>query len=372
MAERKLISADSHVNEPPNLWTERIDKKFRDGAPYVKKDVVDGVPGIYLFLKDQAPSNVAQGIGGGKSFEELPAFFKDAGYEDGRPGGWDPVERIKDMDLDDTDAEVVYTTLGFRMFWIKDAPLQRACFKVYNDWLAEYCSHDPKRLIGLAMISLYDIDEAVKELKRCSKLGLKGAMIWCSPPLDRPYSLPMYDPLWSEAQDLDMPLSLHAITGMGPESLWDPKDRYVRFMVFPMEVQRTLTTLILSGVLERFPGLKIVSAENEIGWLPFFLQRLDGLQEEFRYLEPTPLKNKASEYFDRQVWACFIDDPVGVANRDRIGVENLMWSSDYPHVACTWPHSRDLVDQEFVGVPLGEKQKIVRDNVIKLYTLDLD
>ena len=222
------------------------------------------------------------------------------------------------------------------------------------------------------MISLYDIDEAVKELKRCSKLGLKGAMVWCSPPQDRPYSLPMYDPLWSEAQDLDMPLSLHAITGMGPESLWDPKDRYVRFMVFPMEVQRTLTTLILSGVLERFPGLKIVSAENEIGWLPFFLQRLDGLQEEFRYLEPTPLKNKASEYFSRQVWACFIADSVGVANRDRIGVDNLMWSSDYPHVACTWPHSRDLVDQDFFGVPVGEKQKIVRDNVIKLYNLDLD
>ena len=111
MAERKLVSVDSHVNEPPNLWTDRIDKKFREDALYVKKDVVDGVLGIYLFLKDQAPSNVAQGIGGGKSFEELPAFFKDAGYEDGRPGGWDPVERIKDMDLDDTDAEVVYTTL---------------------------------------------------------------------------------------------------------------------------------------------------------------------------------------------------------------------------------------------------------------------
>ena len=372
MATQRLISADSHVNEPPNLWLERIDRRFKDRAPFVKQDSINGIPGPYLFIDGQVPNHVGQGIGGGKSFEELPEFFREAGYQDGRAGGWDPVERLKDMDLDETDAEVLYTTLGFRMFWMADAALQRATFQVYNDWLAEYCSHDPKRLVGLAMISLWDIDEAVKELKRCSQIGLKGAMVWCSPPEDRPYKSPMYDPFWAAAQDLNMPLSFHAITGMGPESLWDPSDRYVRFMVFPMEVQRTLTHLILSGVLERFPDLKIISAENEIGWLPFFLQRIDGLQEEFKYLEPTHLKMKASEYFARQVWACFITDPVGVANRHSIGVDNLMWSSDYPHVACTWPHSLEIVDREFAGVAEEEKWKIARDNVIKLYDLDLN
>ena len=372
MAERKLISSDSHVSEPPNLWVERIDKKFRDRAPRVGRDVVDGVSGAYFFLEDLAPINVAQGIGGGKSFEELPDFFRDAGYEDARPGGWDPAERIKDMDLDRVDADVLYTTLGFRQFWIKDPALQRACFRVYNDWLAEYCSYDPKRLIGLALVSLYDIEEAVAELRRCRKMGLRGAMIWCSPPQGRPYSSPIYDPLWAEAQALDMPLSLHAITGMGAESHWDPRDRYVRFIVVPMEVQRSLTTLIFSGVLEQFPGLTIVSAENEIGWLPFFLQRLDGLQEEFRYLMPTPLKMKPSEYFQRQVWACFITDPVGVANRHLIGVNNLMWSSDYPHVACTWPHSQEVVERDFASVPEDEMWKIARENVIKLYGLDLE
>ena len=375
MAERKLISADSHVLSPPNLWVERIDRQFRERAPYIKRDVVNGVPGTFLFLEGLPPINVGQSTGGGKSFEELPEHFREAGYEDGRPGGWDPVERIKDMDImdiDEVEAEVIYTTQAFRQFRLKDPALQRACFSVYNDWLAEYCSYNPTRLTGLALISLYDIDEAVKELRRSAQMGLRGAMIWCSPPDDRPYSSPVYDPFWAQAQELKMPLSLHSITGIGPESQWDQKDRYVFFIVFPMEVQRSLTTLTFSGVLERFPQLKIVSAENEIGWLPFFLQRIDGVQEEFRYLAPTSLKMKASEYFQRQVWACFIADPVGVANRHLIGVDKLMWSSDYPHVACTWPHSREIIERDFESVPEAEKWKIVRENVVKLYDLNLD
>jgi predicted TIM-barrel fold metal-dependent hydrolase len=369
MAAKLLIDADAHVTEPPNLWLERIDRPFRERAPYVKKAVVDGTPGIYCFLEGLPPSNVAQGLGGGKRFDELPAFFREAGYEDARPGGWDPAERLKDMDIDGTQINVLYTTLGFRLFWLQDAALQRACFRVYNDWLAEYCAYAPERLIGLGLISLYDIDAAVQELRRCAKMGLRGALIWCSPPADRPYGEAMYDPLWATAQALDMPLSLHAITGMGPESRGHYKDRYIRFVAFPMEVQRSLTELIFSGVLERYPGLKIVSAENDIGWLPFFLQRLDGLQEEFRYLEPRALSLKPSEYFQRQIWACFITDPVGVANRHRIGVDNLMWSSDYPHVACTWPHSHDIIARDFQGVSDTDKWKIVRENVARLYSL---
>jgi predicted TIM-barrel fold metal-dependent hydrolase len=146
--------------------------------------------------------------------------------------------------------------------------------------------------------------------------------------------------------------------------------QYIRFMAFPMEVQRSLTDLIFSGVLDCYPGLNIVSAENDIGWLPFFLQRLDGLQEEFRYLEPRSLRLKPREYFQRQVWACFITDPGGVANRHRIGVANLMWSSDYPHVACTWPHFHDIIERDFQGVPEAEKWKIVRENVARLYRLE--
>ena len=124
------------------------------------------------------------------------------------------------------------------------------------------------------MISLYDPQAGARELERCAKMGLKGAMIWCSPPTDRPYSSDMYDPFWAAAHELRIPVSLHAITGMGWESQWDFGDRYMRGTVLPHEVERSFSVLIFSGVLERFPELQIVSAENNIGWLPYF-QRMD-------------------------------------------------------------------------------------------------
>jgi predicted TIM-barrel fold metal-dependent hydrolase len=141
--------------------------------------------------------------------------------------------------------------------------------------------------------------------------------------------------------------------------------------VLSHEVQRTLVVLIFSGVLERFPELKIVSAENEVGWLPFFLQKLDQAYEEYRYLYPVSLTLKPREYFRRQIFATFIDDAVGVAGREFIGVDNIMWSSDYPHTVSTWPHSREVVERDFKGVPEGEKRAIVRDNVARLYGLGL-
>jgi predicted TIM-barrel fold metal-dependent hydrolase len=379
MDERKLISADSHVNEPGDLWMERIDKAFRDRAPRVVDNLPDRQPGSYLVLEGIPPIHLTQGLGAGKKPEELPAFFQQTTYKDARRGGWDPAERLKDMELDGVEAEVIYTTLGFRQFWFKDAALQEACFRAYNDWLAEYCAYAPKQLAGLGLISLYDIEEAVRELHRCRQIGLKGAMIWASPPEDRPYSAPLYDPFWAAAQDLHMPLSLHAITGMGPESQATRAmgreiqlvDRYIRAVTGADEVKRSLTVFIFSGVLERFPGLKLVSAENNVGWLPFVIQRWDQAHETSRYTHTAPLKLKPSEYFQRQVYATFIDDPVGVENRHQVGIDNVMWSSDYPHTASTWPHSQDIIARDFKGVPDAEKWKIVRENVIALYDLDL-
>jgi predicted TIM-barrel fold metal-dependent hydrolase len=374
MAEPKLISADSHVNEPGDLWVERIDKSLRERAPRVVENLPGQRPGAYLVLEGVTPIHLAQGIGAGQKPEDLPRFFHGSTYKDVRPGGWDPAERVKDMDLDGVEADVIYTTLGFRQFWLTDAALQRACFRVYNDWLAEYCAYAPKRLAGLALISLYDVKEGVKELRRCADRGLKGALIWASPPEDRPYSSPDYDPFWAEAEELNLPISLHSITGMGAESrlaIKQPIDRYVRSTVLCHEVQRSLVVLIFSGVLERFPRLKLVSAENEVGWLPFFLQKLDQAQDEYRYLYPTPLKLRPSEYFRRQIFATFIDDRVGVMGRELIGVENIMWSSDYPHTVSTWPNSREVVERDFEGVPEGEKRQIVRENAARLYGFSL-
>src|SRR3989475_9960497 len=194
MAELKLISADSHVNEPGDLWVERIDKQFRERAPRVVENLPGQRPGAYLMLEGVTPIHLAQGMGAGKKPEELPGFFQALTYKDGRPGGWDPAERVKDMDLDGVEADVIYTTLGFRQFWFTDGALQRACFRVYNDWLADYCAYAPLRLAGLGLISLHAVDEGVAELRRCAARGLQGAVIWASPPEGEPDRATSHDP----------------------------------------------------------------------------------------------------------------------------------------------------------------------------------
>jgi predicted TIM-barrel fold metal-dependent hydrolase len=376
MADLQLISSDSHVSEPPDLWVERLDIKYRDRAPRLVLNP-EGQEGAYFIYEGYPPRNLAIGLGAGRTPEELAAFLKTGTYADARPGGWDPAQRLPDMELDGVEAEVLYTTLGFRLFWLKDAGLQRACFHVYNDWLAAYCSYAPRRLKGLALISLYDPKAGAQELERCARLGLKGAMIWCSPPADQPYSSEIYDPFWAAAQDLDMPVSLHAITGMERIS-WEygAEKRALRQTVTPHEIEKSFSILILSGVLERFPRLKIVSAENNCGWLPYYLQRMDRGFARFGPSGtvtpwPTKLILKPSEYFRRQMYCTFIDDSFGVASRHWIGVDNIMWSSDYPHTASTWPHSRDIIARDFKDVSEVEKRKIVRENAAQLYGFDL-
>ena len=368
MTAMRVISADSHMMEPADLWLERLDEKFRDLAPRVVKN--EGKPGYSFVAPGINPFPVAGGFARGMSGQELKEHMAK-GYEAARPSGWDPVERIKDQNIDGVQAEVLYTTLGMPLFQIDDADLQQACFRVYNDWLAEFCSYSPKRLHGIALISLEDVSEGVKELERYAKKGLKGAMIWGSPPEDRPYNRKEYDPFWQAASELQMPLSLHIITGKGKESKIDFSQITMRAMNIIHEIQRSLTTLVYGGVLERFPQLTIVSAENDVGWLPHFIHRLDHVYSKFGAIQGDLLPLQPSEYVHRQVWATFQDDPVGPANYKLFGENNYMWASDFPHADSTWPNSLKVIEKDFAGVPEEVTRKIVFENAVKLYRMDL-
>jgi predicted TIM-barrel fold metal-dependent hydrolase len=375
MADLRLISADSHVMEPLGFWEERLDQQFRDRAPKVVTRP-DG-KGLIFTAPDINPFPVAGGFGIGKSGAELKEHLK-RGYEAARPSGWDPAERIKDQDVDGVEAEVLYTTLGMPLFGLRDPDLQRACFRVYNEWLADFCSYNPKRLIGTALISLEDIAAGVKELEHCANKGLRGAMIWGSPPEDRPYSSRVYDALWQAASDLHMPLSLHVITGKGKES--NSGDVFEGAKNKPSigefyanlihEVQRSLSSIIFGGVLERFPKLIIISAENDVGWIPHYMYRLDHAYEKFNSLLNEPLPMKPSEYIRRQMFATFQDDPVGPAAYKLFGPTNYMWASDFPHTDSTWPESRKVVERDFAGVPEDVKRKIVFENAAHLYNIN--
>src|SRR5713101_47734 len=236
MAKLRVVSADSHMMEPADLWETRLDKKFRERAPKVVKN--SDKPGLVFVAEGIRPFPVAGGFGAGRSGEELKDHLTK-GYEAARPSGWDPVERVKDQDIDGVEAEVLYTTLGMPLFGLEDGNLQRACFASYNDWVAEFCAQNPKRLYGISLISLEDIDEGVKELERTHKNGMRGAMIWGSPPADKPYSSRIYDKLWQAASELHMPLSLHVITGKGKESQISFDEISTGYMNLIHEVQRS-------------------------------------------------------------------------------------------------------------------------------------
>jgi predicted TIM-barrel fold metal-dependent hydrolase len=364
METERILSADSHVIEPADVWTARIHKRFLDRAPRVIKNF-GGREGDFFAAEGLRPFPVAGFAVAGvdpKDFAEKMA----GGYPGVRPSAWDPDLRLKDQERDGVFAEVLYPSLGMRLFQLEDGALRAASFRAYNDWLAAYCSHSPKRLAGVAMVALDNIDEGVEELKRAAKNSLSGAMIWGGAPRAHPYGSPEYDRFWAAAQDHSMPISLHILTeARGSEG--DLSSIMKGYPALHHSVEKSIAELIFSGVLERFPKLKLVSVENDIGWIPHFIQRMDHSYEKYRYLEAKTIPNPPSFYFHRQVHATFQDDRVGVLLRDIAGVGNLMWASDFPHSDSTWPNSREVIARDFAGVPDDERRKMIADNVAALY-----
>ncbi|MBI3303896.1 MAG: amidohydrolase [Deltaproteobacteria bacterium] len=369
MAEYSIISADSHFVEPPNMWAERIDKKFRDRAPHTVRGL-QGREGEFFVCENIKPLPVAGFFGAGVPSEQLPEHGKK-GFEAAPASVWDPAARIKDQDLDGVQAEVIYTSMGMPLYGLDDAELRAACFRAYNDWAAEYCSYDPKRLLPLGLITLEDIEAGVQELRRIAKKGMRGAMIWAEAPGDRPYSHPDYEPFWAAAQDLNVPLSLHILTGRKGSGI-DVFSGNIVLQVATLhhEVERSLAVLVLGGVLERFPKLTIVSAENDVAWMAYFMWRLDFAQGRLGALSSTKLSLKPSDYIKRQVFATFINEPVFLAELHRYGADNIMWSSDYPHTAAIWPRSQQFIKETFGGLSGEDRRKIVHDTAARVYGID--
>ena len=225
------------------------------------------------------------------------------------------------------------------------------------------------------MVSLFDIDHAVAEIARCKRMGLRGAMIWGAPPEELPFDDARYEPFWSEAEALEMPLSLHIATGGdGPAretarvetAYWNKLGKLVSL---PAEIQRTLTTLIFSGVLERHPNLRLVSAEYDMGWVPYYLQYADRLYRRWSPMLDLSLPMQPSEYFLRQVSLTFIREPIGMkmVAAGLLPADNVMWCDDYPHGASTWPDSKGVIAETMGDLDEADRRKIVRDNASRLY-----
>ncbi|HXK29956.1 MAG TPA: amidohydrolase family protein [Candidatus Binatia bacterium] len=367
--EAGVISSDSHVIEVPNLWEKGLPPSLRDRAP---KAYFDEKRDAWMF---GSPEVQAQAVGGlfmaGQRPDQLESFRR-AGFSVARPGGWDPIERIKDMKTDGVSAEVLYPSLGLGLYCVEDAALQEALFQAYNDWVIDYCAKVPDRLYAIALLSMFDVDHAIAELERCKKRGIVGTMIWQVPHPKLPFSDSHYERFWAASQDLELPVHLHILTGFGGSMKRQTSHGVSRFRIGvnqTREIEDALFEIIFTGVLERYPKLKVVSVENEIGWIPFWLGQCDKAFKRHRHSEKLLIDKLPSEYFYRQVYATFFNDHVGGKLFSWWGTDNCMWSNDYPHQNSTWPNSREVINRDMGHLPAADRDKLLNANVRKLYSL---
>jgi predicted TIM-barrel fold metal-dependent hydrolase len=365
----RLLSSDTHIIEPPNLWIDRIHPAYRDRAPHAER-VGDAE---WWIVEGHRTLSFAGGAQTGDRFEKPLELRTGARFEEVRPGGYIPEEHLRDSERDGVMGSVLYPTEGLQLYQIHDSRLFAAVCRAYNDWLAEFCRVAPARLKGIAMLPLDDVEEGIAEMQRTRELGLSGALIPTAQRPDARYDNPMYESLWSAAEDLDVPLSLHLGANRTPfeEDIKTIRPSY--FTVVDFWVKTSVADMIFSGVFDRHPGLRIGCIEHELGWIPHFLDRLDytytqrqGNRSYYR------MRNAElpSDFFRNQVFCSFQDDELGIRERHVIGIRGLTWGSDYPHTESTFPYSREIMSRRLKDVPEEEQEMIAFGNLSRLYQFD--
>jgi uncharacterized protein len=379
MEQKGFFSADSHVNEPPEAW-ERIPKNLRSHGPHFVQDP-PGLKGLYMVFDGHDPDPVGMTFTAGVEKQDggIRRVIENFKWEDWR-GPWDPSARLGDMDRDGVWAEAIYPSLARNFYTLKgdEEALQKAGLKAYNDWILEYCNAAPKRLLALCLVSALDVPWSIEEMKRCAKLGFKGAALPSALPNGQSYADPVYDPFWTVAQELDFPLHFHVNIPQG-------RDRSRLKVVTTVQRGHTairrnisepiglLTDLVFGQVLERYPRLRFVFAEYELSWLHPFLTKMDASLDRSRSESPNAptLKDLPSECIKRQVYITFQDDRLGVLSAEHLGMtDNYLWASDYPHGGSTWPHSQEIVKAQCQGISDNVQRKLTWGNAAKFYGLE--
>jgi predicted TIM-barrel fold metal-dependent hydrolase len=359
----RVIDADAHVIEPPGLWPEYLARRFHDRLPRPSRDEL----GRFCYrVGDTLMMRTAASL----------AVAPESGAADAAPrdGGWDARARLLDMDAEGIDAAVLYPTLAFFFPEIPDPELHAALCHAYNDWLADHVGTDPTRLHGVALLPLDDVAASVRELERAvMDLGFRGAFMRPNPYAGRRLHDPAYDPFWDCAQSLRVPIALHeglsdTLPTLGRERSASPVLQHL--MSHPFEQMSACASVLLEGVAERFPRLRFVFLESGSGWLPYWLERMDGHFETWRSQLPA-IQHPPSELFRRQ---CFIsadpDDAVAASVVDQLGDELLVWASDYPHTDAVFPGAVEQTLAHLSGLSEGVQRRILCDNAKRLYGLD--
>jgi uncharacterized protein len=352
----RIISADDHMDLnvlPPTLFSEGLPPSLRDRGPRVE----DGPDG---------PQWVAEGRVLGLSGRRASGLLQHEqhGY---RPG--DPTTRLEDMDRDGVYAQVVYgPPTGIP---VDNVALRHACMAVYNDWAAAFNAVDPNRLVVLAMLPGTDPATATGELRRVAGLGHKGVLLHAWEAAE-PVFEDGWAPFWAAADELGLPVHFHL--GGGLHSLQARPGSWrmpAMVSVIPMQLDELLVGVIFSGILERHPNVSLVLGESGLGWIPYVLERMD--HEHHKYaasITDVRLPELPSTYFARQVFATYEEDELGLELIARIGADNVMWASDYPHGDSTWPNSHQAIEESWLGkLDPPARAKILHDTAARVYQL---
>ncbi len=384
-----LISCDSHAQEHPETWTSRMSKsRWGDRIPRVVETTdpsaavapfEGSIERWYIdgqFTETRGTVNCPTAMGDPlrktypQRWEEVPRFV------------YDPTERLNAQDKDGIDAEILFPNIGGQsgeLFVKYDRDFELACVQAYNDHISEEWVGVSDRYVGLAIIPYKSgIDATVAEIRRSVKNGHKG-IVMLAEPSQNADGLPhindrYWDPVWDACQNLDVPVHFHAGAGMSKLAI-DRWDGYTRNQLqamgpaasFSLQAQ-SIPNMLLSGTLERFPELKIVCAETGLGWVNYIIEACDH-EWERRHLWTEGLVNRPSDVFHRQIFVDFWYESAGVEQRHSIGMENIMWESDFPHSTSTWPDSWQFIERTLKDVPQEERFPLMAGNAIRIYKM---
>jgi predicted TIM-barrel fold metal-dependent hydrolase len=386
----RIVDADAHILEPPHIWETWLPKKFHDKAPKLVKDVDGG--DAWLFAGSAQPDPIGLTATPGMPYDQFR--WTGVTYEQARRGCYDGAARLADMDADGVDAEILFApqrTIG-HFLGDDDDEFVLAGVDAYNNFLfEEFCAPDRERLIAVGQIPSLGIDTAVDYVGKLAARGFKAVAISNWPSGGDQISRDD-DPFWAAAQEAGIPVCIHinvisraarqrqrkaaeAARREGGATLYggarpDANAKAVGGLagVFST-VPATMSQLLFTGVFERFPDLHISLIETGVGWIPHYLEAADDRYWRNRSWGDIPLREPPSYYWYRNMSATFIIDRSGIALRHWVGVDNMMWSSDYPHHGNDWPYSRKVINEMMGHIDPGERARICGQNAVRIFKL---
>ncbi|HUP73700.1 MAG TPA: amidohydrolase family protein [Acidimicrobiales bacterium] len=392
----RIVSVDDHVIEPAHLFERWLPSRYRKRGPQnqrkgIAKTTLHGGSDYRFEFSDDAPmadmwvyedliSPLRKNIASA-GFPREEMSLTSLTYDEIRPGCFDPVERLKDMDINWVEASLCFPTFprfcGQTFNEAKDKEVALACVRAYNDWMVEeWCGDSGGRLIPLIIIPLWDVQLAVQEIERNAARGVRAVTF---SELPAKLGLPSihtgyWDPFFAACADLGVVVNMHIGSSSAMATASPDAPPAVQITLSFNYALVSMCDYLFSGLFVRFPKLKVAYSEGQMGWIPFVLQRADDVWHEHRGWAGVAdaLPEPPSTYFFSSVYACFFRDAFGIEVIERIGPDNITFETDYPHTDTTWPDTKKIATEMLLGVPDEIVYKLLRGNAITMLGLDLD